>query len=628
MTPQEILLLVQNTAAIKRSYQDKAKNSPDTPLPEYYPLYPVMVDYHDRIRIHSEVNYYPERLFKFRSPNETEPEHKYRKDNYKNITLPVFMDYISTITRGWSDNNWNIEYQEDENVFVAADSSLQKYIEQEIKYYGSIENFMKFVLPQIKTTDANGCIAVRPHDIPFLRDENGQVIVDGEGKPSIDETALYEPTPYYYASWQKVSFEPDEFYLFELTEKSKVEFGNAEKLMGMVYEFYDEQNIWKIKQVGKYTEWKFEAILIYNHAWGRVPVTELKGVPKIVDNKIIWQSPFLFSCDLLDLVTLNNSNLQLSINTTVFPYRVMYGDICEFEDDAGNRCQEGYLFPEGVRKICSHCNGSGLKSRVSPLGVLLLRPPSRESEGDSKFTNKPMEYISPDVSSLKFLEEKIARDTEKARQILHLHTSNTEVKGSENMTATGMALDMQALYSFVKTVSDQSFQLFEFIIDAIGWMRYGDSYKKPVIIYPNTFDFKTEADYLAEISNAQKAGLPPFIIYTILYRYIQSVYYNEKVSADVFNLIVKTDRLVMFNNDDLALMVARGTAAKWEGILHDSAITFVGELNRENPKFLEQDFAKQQEQLIKKAKDKAAEIVPASANAANAIINATAPASE
>jgi len=572
---------------------DNGERSKNKVEPIFYPSYPTITDYAERISVHAEIGKFPDKLFADRSPNQEEKEFQYIKKNYKQVTLPVFVDYLSTITRPFHDANWNIDYIEDDGKYN--DLPLQKYIDEQIKNYGSVENFVRFIVSQRKAVDANGIIAIKPHTLFTV--QQGEDLV-------IDSDRLNEPVPVYYSSKQIVAWKQDEYAMIMVEDKSMVDYYGARQKKGYKFEFYDENNIWIIEQVGKFIDYRFSITLFFNHQWNKVPVIKLMGVPQAQAEGVIWQSPFLYITDILDLITLNSSNLQMSINNCVYPYRVMIGDVCEWKDADGNVCCDGTITDRNNKSYdCSSCHGTGLKSRISPLGTMLLKPKTRLEDGDSTFSQKPLEYISPDVTTLAFLENKIAKDEQKARSILHLQTSNSIVKGSENLTATGMALDTKALYAFVKTVSDQTFHIWEFIIDAIGFMRYGDDYKKPKFTYPTTFDFVTESDIIAQLKAAVEGGLPPFVIHSIIYRYLQTLYFNDQTTASIFNLIVRTDRLLTLSNEQVALKVARGTVHDWEEILHTSAINFVNELIDENPKFLEQDLAKQKEQLIEKAKD-------------------------
>lgn len=573
---------------------DNAERQKRKVEPVYYPMYPVITDYMERISVHSEIGKFPEKLFLKRSPNQQEKEFEYVKENYKQVTLPVFVDYISTVTRPFHDANWNIDYVEDSDQYK--DTPLQEYLQKGIKTHGSVENFVKFIVSQRKAVDANGIIAVKPHAVFIKEGEN-------EGEFVIDSDRLNEPVPVYYSSKKITAWSEGEYAMVMLDEKSLVDYGGEKKRIGHKFEFYDDQNIWIIEQVGKFIDYTFSMTVYFEHAWERVPVIKLMGVPQVTETGVIWQSPFLYVTDILDLVTLNHSNLQMSINTCVYPYRVMIGDNCEWKDEDGNICCDGSITNKDNKvSACPSCHGTGLKSRISPLGTLLLKPKNRLEDGDSTFTQKPLEYVSPEVTTLEFLENKIAKDEEKARKILHLQTSNSIVKGTENLTATGMTLDTKALYAFVKTVSDQTFHIWEFIVDAIGFMRYGEAYNKPKFTYPTTFDFVTEADIIAQLKAAVEGGLPPFVIHSIIYRYLQTLYFNDQMTASIFNLIVRTDRLLTLSNEEVALKVSRGTVHDWEEILHTSAINFVNELIDENPKFLEQDIATQKQQLIDKAK--------------------------
>jgi hypothetical protein len=114
------------------------------------------------------------------------------------------------------------------------------------------------------------------------------------------------------------------------------------------------------------------------------------------------------------------------------------------------------------------------------------------------------------------------------------------------------------------------------------------------------------------IVQAQNAGYPPYVIQTIFYRYLHTLYFHEKRTSDVFTLINHVDRLLVISQDDINTKLSRGLVEKWEVILHDSAISFVDSLISENPDFFELDFEVQKEQLIQKAKEKESEMKTAS----------------
>ncbi len=548
---------------------------------------------------HAVKGIFPEDLFAHRSPNQTQKEYDYIKNNYKQHTLPVFLDYLNTITRSFGDGNWGIEYKEDASTFKTAGLTMQSYVENELPIYGSLETFIKGILPSIKTIDANGFIGVRPEEIEYEETEGGEKVISNN---------LYEPTIYYYPSDKVIEYEEKEYYLFMSCDKSYVEYGGKQIKEGNIYELYTKNAVYFIKQYGRKQDNLFVVEEFFVHNLGECQVHQLKGIPTLKGDDILWQSPFSYATDLLDLVATNGNFLQALVNNCVFPVKVMFGSPCEFRDVDGGICSEGRIIFEGKEKTCPSCNGIGLKSRISPLGTLLLNPTTKFVVGEEKTTQDPLKYVSPEVHTLEFLDKKIASDTDKARKILHLATSNSNVKGTEDVTATGLSLDNKAMYSFVKPISDQIFEIYEFCLNSIGKQRYGDAFKEVVMTYPKTFDFKSAEDYLIDIGNAIKNNLPPAFVQLLLLQFINSYYGDNQKSTGIFKLVMSADRLFGLSQDEINMKLARGTIAKWEDILHSSVLNFINDSILNDEKFMDKDIEVQIEALQTMAKVKADEI--------------------
>lgn len=617
-TVEEIIGIVKRTSAIaieadkdrKKGYNSKVARlygeDYSEVVPDYYEGYEEAVENYEAIKVHSEKNCFPARLFANRAPNQTEEAAYWIKDNYKNVTLPVFMDFYNTVLRCTHDQNWSITFQNEKEEFVMANLSFEKYLQYGIKEHGSIETFFKQMMFALQLKDAMGVIAVKPHKLPMVE-------VDGEY--FIDSTKLIEPQPIYYTSKQVVGWEED-YCLIETNEHSLVEYYGAEKKKGRIYEFYDDENIWICKQVGKYVDNQYEVSLYYTHGMGQKPVTRLRGIPTIDDGKIIYQSPFLFATDLLDLVAQNSAYKQASIAKCVFPATVMLGDICEFEQN-GSVCNDGTIAwndDDGNyhSTTCPNCHGAGLVSRLGALETMLIKPEVRgQNESELRSSQEPLKYISPEVHTLEFLESSIEKTEQKARKILHLQTSNTVIKGYEDMTATGMSLDMKAAFAFIMPIAQTAFENFEFIIDAIGWMRYKADFVPPIINYPQTFDIGTEKDILTTISFMVKNEVPNVLIHAEIFRYLKSVFYTDEKTTAIYQLLISSDRLLTLGGNDVMVKQSKGLVEDWEIILHDSFMSFVDELILANPNFLKLPIEKQKTTLIDFAKTKANTIVDA-----------------
>jgi hypothetical protein len=541
--------------------------------PEYWPGYNYAAKMYDSILPHTRPDIYPAHLLSVRAPNQTDAQAEYIRANYKPTTLSVFEDFKATISRAFADQNWSIRYSPElEPIF--GEDTFQRYVNQEIERFGSLEAFVKTMLPTLKLIDPNGIIAIEPNDVDTYENEDGEEIISNE---------LINPMPEYYSCKSIVGQKYGEYYIVITDDYSKVRNGSKEEKSGIVLEIYDTMNIWKVYQIGKKSDYTFsEPELYYSHNLGYVPAQKLQGMPQLIGGEINFQSPFITAVPLLDQVILDESYLQISKATSAFPFMVALGEICEFTDREGNKCQDGQIFDpiNGGYRTCSSCNGSGVKSRFSPTGMLLIKPKTALSEGDSALSGEYLKFVSPPMDTLNFLRIEIEQQMAKARRILHLPSSDETGTIGEASTATGSLNKLRALYAFIKPISDQLFNLYEFCLVTMGKMRYGENFGGVNLVYPTSFDISTPSDYLAVISEGVKAGVPPSITFSNVYNYIKAIHYTDEETSAVYDLILNADELLLMSSADIALRVANGTIEKYQDVIHHSAPQLIMELIR------------------------------------------------
>jgi hypothetical protein len=528
---------------------------------------------YDSILPHTRPDIYPAHLLSVRAPNQTDAQAEYIRANYKPTTLSVFEDFKATISRAFADQNWSIRYSPElEPIF--GEDTFQRYVNQEIERFGSLEAFVKTMLPTLKLIDPNGIIAIEPNDVDTYENEDGEEIISNE---------LIRPMPEYYSCKSIVGQDYGQYYMVITDDYSKVRNGSKEEKSGIVLEIYDTMNIWKVYQIGKKSDYTFsEPELYYSHNLGYVPAQKLQGMPQLIGGEINFQSPFITAVPLLDQVILDESYLQISKATSAFPFMVALGEICEFTDREGNKCQDGQIFDpiNGGYRTCSSCNGSGVKSRFSPTGMLLIKPKTALSEGDSALSGEYLKFVSPPMDTLNFLRTEIEQQMAKARRILHLPSSDETGTIGEASTATGSLNKLRALYAFIKPISDQLFNLYEFCLVTMGKMRYGENFGGVNLVYPTSFDISTPSDYLAVISEGVKAGVPPSITFSNVYNYIKAIHYTDEETSAVYDLILNADELLLMSSADIALRVANGTIEKYQDVIHHSAPQLIMELIR------------------------------------------------
>jgi hypothetical protein len=580
---EDIDKIVNRFAMLHKGWEAAAMKTPINPItkqrtgvsqyPEYWPGYNYAAKMYDSILPHTRPDIYPAHLLSVRAPNQTDAQAEYIRANYKPTTLSVFEDFKATISRAFADQNWSIRYSPElEPIF--GEDTFQRYVNQEIERFGSLEAFVKTMLPTLKLIDPNGIIAIEPNDVDTYENEDGEEIISNE---------LIKPMPEYYSCKSIVGQDYGEYYMVITDDYSKVRNGSKEEKSGIVLEIYDTMNIWKVYQIGKKSDYTFsEPELYYSHNLGYVPAQKLQGMPQLIGGEINFQSPFITAVPLLDQVILDESYLQISKATSAFPFMVALGEICEFTDREGNKCQDGQIFDpiNGGYRTCSSCNGSGVKSRFSPTGMLLIKPKTALSEGDSALSGEYLKFVSPPMDTLNFLRIEIEQQMAKARRILHLPSSDETGTIGEASTATGSLNKLRALYAFIKPISDQLFNLYEFCLVTMGKMRYGENFGGVNLVYPTSFDISTPSDYLAVISEGVKAGVPPSITFSNVYNYIKAIHYTDEETSAVYDLILNADELLLMSSADIALRVANGTIEKYQDVIHHSAPQLIMELIR------------------------------------------------
>jgi len=129
------------------------------------------------------------------------------------------------------------------------------------------------------------------------------------------------------------------------------------------------------------------------------------------------------------------------------------------------------------------------------------------------------------------------------------------------------------------------------------------------LVYPQTFDFRSEADIWNEIKIAREAEAPVSIIQDLFRSLLNNIHSSSPDSAKIFDTITNADKLFALSDIALASRKASGTVQGWETILHDSSLQLVNELLLEDPKYLDKDLKERIDLLIKLSKSSTFEVI-------------------
>ncbi len=551
-------IFLRQFAIFKRLSEKRGRAvASDDPMP--WPGYAVSVERAEGIAAHTTPGVYPERLFSERAPNQTDKEAAWIRANYKQTTLPVFVDFSNTIERGLHPGNWSIEVD---------DPEVEQYITKGIKEYGSIDFFTRFLLPRLKINDAMGVIAVLPLTVPTVLGEDGEPVVDG--------SRSVEPVPVFYPSAAVIGFEYDAWYLVLANEKSEVTHGTRTERTGLVFYLFDEANVWKIAQTGKKREDQFAISVHYPHNIGEPPVVHAGGNPSLIEGSICWVSPYMAAKDLLDIALLEEHYLRATKAKVMFPHTVMVGDPCDFVDLRTHaQCVGGVLnWTEGGvsrHAPCPGCNGTGHKRRLSPFGELMINADPNAMSPDSVNATNALTFVVPPTGASEFIRSEINETLRQARAIMHLDME-APMQGGEAKTATQTGMDARAREAFVRPICDQILGIHQFIISCIGRMMRGAQWEAFTMSMPSTYDVRDEGDVLADLQAATASGLPPVAIGELMRESVRMM----GLGGAGTEAAIAVDRLAAMSEGVVRAEIAAGRVEPWEVLLHYGAGYLLG----------------------------------------------------
>lgn len=566
MNPEELLAYINDKAKLGkliREYDAQQKkyaryvkgNSDGTNqsmrgfLVEFWPGYVEAVMQYEAALIHARGKF-PDYLFQALSPLQEKEELEYLKSTYQATTKDVFIEFSNTAKKAIQ--NGNIEFDTKEG--DREGNALKKYIFEDIDNFNSIVIWLYAMLDQ-KLIDANGIFAVWPE---YSVDEEGRII--GETNP--------QPLIY---NVDKIIWKNDGEYIVITSKKS----ANG----GLVLRYFGREFVAQYNQVGKLGDFLFEETRHFEHEIGFTPAQELKGIAVLRENVIQYDSIFNIAVPHLNLAVIDSVTLLAIKKKVGYPTRVVMREKCKYQEGP-SLCEGGHLTiydgTDQITKNCPQCRGTGFIGVFGPMSELSILPNNEIGETSTGITAaNAMSYVSPSTDIPKFLREEVEHHINRSLEVLHL---KSQPRGSGDISATEKNRDKENTESFIKPISDQLWDIAAFVIECIGKMKFlpsGYESMKPKIIPAQSFDLLGADDYIAEMAEAKKSGVPEIVIQNIVYKYMNVIHHDDTISMRVFQLMEKSDRLLTMSNEQVAIAQSRGTVAPWEAVLHQSTTYIV-----------------------------------------------------
>lgn len=548
----------------------------------------------EHLSYHADFDVFPDDLIEHAAPNEDAKEFRYRKENYKQVTKPIWDKALSTTYRIFNPQNYSVDWKDEE---------AQDYFTYLYPRIGSFFELFKDVIHKMKFADPNAVAAVKPYFIPTTVQS-----VDGEDVMVVNQSERIEPITELFSADCVFEFRHD-WCLLLTKEKSEIKVSGRNKKEGLVFEYYNENTIYKIIQYGDQKDWTFIAEEYYTHNWEQMPCWKLKGIPVYDPIEIIYYSHFMCALPNLDQAAVLNSTSFGVINKIAFPTRWYYEDNCG--TCSGSGMVEDYANTTKVK--CGDCGGTGHKMTFTfGKDYIIPMPDNSVQQDTTTLPSPPFGTVDPPVDSVKFLDEKVKYLLETA--FLNLNISVTDAP--TGVTATEKTIDEDELITFLMQISSEEFYLMDELIKAHTWMRWQ---KEEIVTInkPTEFRIRSSADLTEELKTGVAAQLPVPYLMKLQQENIDQRFQNDDVMSDVVRVVSLVDPFVTADLMTINSLVSDGSIEKWQKTLHFSIYNFMYLKLDENPNYLDNNI----QTITKDMQDMAKALIVKSPNKADSLLN-------
>ncbi len=585
LTEQDIALIVERISV----------NMSSSSAGKWGDVYSEAKEHAEAIEIHSKLGKFPEQLMRAKAPNETEAELKYRKDSFESITVSFWHRAENSLNRIWAEQNYKIEWPEIDG--------LKAYFTKDYHIYKSIISYFQSVVTKAKIRDPNSVLAVE-FDLPLKRNSNGEIVPD--------DSVLLEPYASIYDSDDVLMYKEGKLALLCSDEKVVVESGGRKVMEGHVLYLFDDTSIYRIYQVGKKQDRKFEVELYYNHGLGYMPVWKLKGVPeKVCDGNPLYNSYFTGALPHLNKAVKLDSTLDSSISKIAYPIRTYFEQKCP-----NSNCKDGKIWgsdPSQPATSCPTCSGRGTVG-FSPLRDHIVEAPSALSDTD-KLPFPGIAYVTPPSEILDFNQKKIEKDIVTAFTFINIDVSNKT--SGPDATATEVKIDRDELHTFLLSISNELYHLLSDFVNTAAKIRYMDTMAEYRIEVspPQNFDLRTAAELTEEISKAKTSGLPAVGFNALNQEWVEQRFNQNGSVVKINKMVAIIDPYSNCSSQEVIQLKTSGIAELWQAILHCEILSYIHDEMSKDAEFLNKSVDEIRTILEQKAKDKAASRQPVTADA-------------
>jgi len=489
----------------------------------------------------------PGELLKKKRPNETQEVYEYRCHTFKHITYGSMNRATDELYRIVNGINYRINVSDktrellNNNSFSGMPFAL--YIQQSILRR-------------------------------MIEDPNGLLVWLPSGQGLVDSAEKTIPVPYVVHS-SHIHYVDQNAIAFLSCEKSPVIVNKKEVYEGLVFYVLTKSEFYKIKQVGRKADNKFENELIYEHKMDEIPYCILGGDKADEGFFNSFFAPYLAFGD--EALT-QFSDFQAIMVTSGFPYIEEFLMECEITEEPNKEVPPGDQ--EETYKAKKY---TWKKMPRSPHNTIERKIP--DSNKDNAFSGD--QILDPSVPSIRFIQANV--ETAKhawevvkemitfAEDSLHLNLGRGFLSGDAKVE------DKKSQQAMITKIGDNIFD--NIMLNSVRFIDGYYNYRKPdpaiSIDKPATYDIKTENDVMVEITGLKQGNAPIFFIQQATLDLAAKRFSGNKLMLKMMDILIMSDPLFVYTPAEKQNMVLAGTATKNEVILSQNAFSTLYNMSKE-----------------------------------------------
>lgn len=483
----------------------------------------------------------PEKLIKTQRPNETNEIFQYRLCNYRPITFGSMnraLDELYRIVNG-------IGYK------INAPENIIQLLTQ--KKFNNVP-FSLFL---------QQCVLRK-----MIEDPNALLVWLPSGAGILKDTERVEPLPYIVSSCD-IYYYDNEVLAFLSNEKSEVKVGNKTTYDGKVYYIMTKDKFYKLIQTGLKTKDQYALEEIYTHNIGEIPYCILGGDMSEFGYFNSYFAPYVA---FGDEAIVRFSDWQAIMVNTSFPFIEEFQIECEVTDKPINKdsnpidaTEEKFTGRKYIMKphARSPHNTIVRKSNVDPSNPFQTAGLNPEIPS--------VRFIQANPESAKYVEESWKALIIMAEDALHLNLGRGLISG------VAKEIDLTAQNTMISKIGNNFFDniMLSSVIYVDAYYNFNKANHEAISIdKPSTYNVKTEADIVAELTVLKEKNAPSFFLQASSLDLAIKRFSGDKLSQKIFTVISLTDPLYIYSAAEKQSMLISGGTTK-EAYILDVNIYFL-----------------------------------------------------